>query len=255
MPFYYGAEYHPLSAISQHHPREAAWLRAQYAAEPNHEYVGTVEHITAAIAHELDSGPEVPAEAWHALHIPNGDYGDFYYGGHYYSFRIHHVLSGPLAGKRIIKIKRDGPWKGFGYITRSGGFKLWTHYEHDAGQPYVRAARYFIDNFVENGYIECRVARRCYWCNGPAHERGHSVSVSACEQCIAPAPHRRVISGNDPNVIFDDPAFDALLVEEEEIERRNIPPQLRERAPRASRARRPATPSVPMCEVTGKHVK
>lgn len=101
------------------------------------------------ISRDVEAAGGESARSYDALHVPNGD---FYVqfsparSGELstYKFRIHLVQSGTLAGQRIIKHQMNGTYRGFGFITREGGFSLWQRFQRDVNAPYVEAAIYLI---------------------------------------------------------------------------------------------------------------
>lgn len=104
--------------------------------------------IRNVIEAEAENAPELPAEEWHAAWIPNGDYSvvtevDRPGFATNHEFRVHLVTRGPLAGKRIVKVKRPGSnlYSGFGFLTRGGRFQLWTRFAAHTNEAYVAGAR------------------------------------------------------------------------------------------------------------------
>lgn len=124
--------------------RSLPHIRAYWEAHgsPSHE---DAETTRTHIALERTANPDAPAEEWHAVWIPNGDY-TVSLNGVSFEFRIHLVERGQLAGKRIIKVKHPGQpiFTGFAFLTRSGGFSLWQRFRRDAQAPYVVAANALI---------------------------------------------------------------------------------------------------------------
>lgn len=114
---------------------------------PEYEANGflTLPH-TITLAENIDalrrSEPDEPAEAWDAPEIPNGDWVIEHAGETFY-FRTYLVTQGTLAGKRVVK-RRDGTrgiYKGFAFITRDGGLRMWRNHAHDEDAEYVRFMR------------------------------------------------------------------------------------------------------------------
>lgn len=150
-------------------PREAMFCQAEanrYTvwAEEWRTYGHLTEESTTDLVALLDAAEEAeqdaPALAWDALEIPNGDYsvqvtspgftdedGCLVGQQSTFSFRVHLVSEGTLAGKRIIKYRPEGEslFRGFAFLTRSGGFSLWRRFDRDALEPYVEAARKMVD--------------------------------------------------------------------------------------------------------------
>lgn len=152
---------------------------------------------------ELD--PTAPACEWDAPWIPNGDYTVSLYNersGDYF-FRIHLVSGGVLAGKRIVKYKAPGQrvYKGFGFVTKDGGFSLWRRFANQTDQPYVYAVRRLFEDLNEatldnrtSAEVILAVARRETRMNFPtALNRGSTIEGSwklqpaRCIHCNNPA--------------------------------------------------------------------
>lgn len=112
------------------------------------------EDCEGMISRDVEAAGGQPASAYDALHVPNGDYSVQFTPARSgelstYKFRIHLVQSGALAGQRIIKYNQDGGiYRGFGFITREGGFSLWQRFQRDVNAPYVTAAIYLIRALV-----------------------------------------------------------------------------------------------------------
>lgn len=108
------------------------------------------EHATNQLAGFLDRdrayNAEEPARMWDAMYVPNGDYQVQVTEGRQqqgvFDFRIHLVRDGSLRGQRIIKYRREGTsnFRGFAFVTRTGGFRLWTRFASDVDEAYVNAA-------------------------------------------------------------------------------------------------------------------
>lgn len=233
-------------------------------------HVPSSEHtlsLAGQLFGEVSDGPDMPANAWHCPEIPNGDFLVTEPGGDSHDFRIHLVSTGQLEGQRILKRREPGSriYGGFATITRSGHLKLWRRFEREAGEPYVSSARILLEalrylvsleintqsfqvNDIPYTYEGTRITfrHRCQICNAAADLTEHSdpptfTPVPLCSNHITlPEPA--------PLVHEPDPELEALLAEEEAIERGaaenaqnliTLDPSRTAAPPRRRRSRRP----------------
>lgn len=207
-----------------------------------------VETTRATIEYQREMSPTDPACEWDAPWIPNGDYSVTLYDvvGSDFLFRIHLVREGLLAGKRIVKYKAPGQrvYKGFGFVTKDGGFSLWRRFANQTDQPYVLAVRRLFESLAEITVDNrtsaeivlniSRLERRVMWPTG-MHRIGNSgaegswkITTLRCMHCnnpsIMPGSATRfalcIAHGTIPVALVReaDPEFERLLDEEQRIE-------------------------------------
>lgn len=242
-------------------PRHMAWIEGHPGAIESSDFQRRTfisrqvrERLDEILLEEVEEAPDFPAEVWHGQVVRNGDYVLDTDDG-LFRYRVHTVLEGPLAGKRIIKVKRPGEtiYRGFGFITRSGGFQLWRRFASESHLPYVEHLRHIIETTTIHTWLPEHA--RCSLCNAtldvaPIRPGTAQQPFYLCEGC-----------GRVPTE--PDAEFERLLAEEEEIEnrtpRRSVTGTRATPRPRRygspSREREQAVPVVPMCENTGKYVK
>lgn len=111
---------------------------------------GITTRLANIIALATERDPDAPAERWDALQIPNGTYTIEGGNSGVNEYRIHTVTAGRLEGKRVVKFRHHttGLFRGFAYITKSGGFRLWTRYERDREHEYVRFGKALVDSIA-----------------------------------------------------------------------------------------------------------
>lgn len=161
-----------------------------------------VESVRAIIEEVRRTEPTVPACEWDAPWIPNGDYSVTLYNetSSDYLFRIHLVTGGVLAGKRIVKYKAPGQrvYRGFGFVTKDGGFSIWRRFQGQSSHAYVNAIRrlfeslaYMTVNNRTSAEVLCGIARReqrMNFTSGVAHIEGSwKLTTARCIHCNAPA--------------------------------------------------------------------
>jgi len=227
-----------------------------------------VERLTGWFASEVEMAPESPAQAWNAINVPNGDF-TVENSTVRFDFRIHLVQEGQLAGQRVLKIRGANAriYSGFATITRSGGMKLWRRFERDSGERYVFAAEVLLERLRQlnsgvpphisssqhlegelhtEGEWTIRFAHRCSLCNEPAL-LGNDTPAPLCAVHIAlPAP---VLVPTTLTVVpGPDPELEALLAEEEAIEREMRPTATAPRRPRRSRRPEGVPAGVLLCQ-------
>lgn len=145
-------------------PAEAIWCESNPAtsggavyAESGFLSAPTTHRLSRTLSQQAAEAPNAPALAWDVPTIPNGDYTvTVHDGGDYpviYEYRIHLVTRGQLAGKRIVKYRNpdDGVFRGFGFLTKAGGFRLWSRFAGDSDLQYVLIAERMIQTtFLRN---------------------------------------------------------------------------------------------------------
>lgn len=247
-------------------PAAAIWCETApndrtYWAETyqRHGYLSpsVTDELQDLITQGAESDPLAPARAWEALSVPVGDYTVRYQNADEaeteYEFRIHLVRDGSLEGKKIIKRKTNGVFRGFGFITRTGGFSLWARFARDIDAEYVDAAVHLIralalnvngadgerdltgrdsmgsmlyeqqsapiDFFGDDRSLTIEVHHRCVMCNLPATNLSDSdASVAYCDQHATvipePAPLFEVVG----TAVYDD----GIRMPTDEEVRRNL---------------------------------
>lgn len=255
------------------------------------------DSICTGIRDQIDgdrfSFPDAPAEEWHAAWIPNGDYSvtteaDRPAFVQVHEYRIHLVNRGPLAGKRIVKVRRNGSnlYSGFGFLTRGGTFQLWTRFAAEANDPHVAGARALFDAFsiystepasrrhaneivadwgtgsiirydatTSRGRfpISYRVRTlRCLHCNNVARDFLRPFPLCTDHSLIPARPAQR----REDVERAPDPEFQLLIDEEAQIEQGNVGRQASiHRRRRTARAASQSARTLPMSQVTGKYVQ
>lgn len=139
--------------------RASRFIASMHAAFE--QYGSLTEPQTSAarnVMRELTEGTgsddsNAPALADDAVHILNGTY-TINDGSQHLTFQVYTVRRGALQGKRIIKRQLQySEFKGFAFLTRSGGIKVWrSHYEDEArNERYIVWARILVAALNENG--------------------------------------------------------------------------------------------------------
>lgn len=110
------------------------WLQNGFLTPAQTINITTIIDRRAVVAdrpvlQEVSETPAIPAPAHNAErgelpHIADGTY-EVIRSTDSKKFQIHTVQNGGLAGKRIIKVLRDGVYKGFAFLTTTPGVKTW----------------------------------------------------------------------------------------------------------------------------------
>lgn len=141
-----------------------------------------------------DEDAQEPAEWRDALLIPNGnfmlsnpDHGSF-------DYEVYSVTNGVLQGKRIVKIRFPGSrsFKGFGFVTRGGEFKLWRRFERSSNEPWVENAPTLLralDTMRPSTLQRLHCAPGTIWNFWDATGRRHGIAATLrCGRCNAVLP-------------------------------------------------------------------
>lgn len=181
-------------------PSEALWCEAhpnttiseQYA-ERGYLPATATTRLSRSLTDQASQHPNAPAEAWDVPTIPNGDYRVIHNDGtaEVFDYRVHLVTRGQLTGKRIIKFKGDdGIFRGFGFITKAGGFRLWSRFSESRDEDFVLFAEKMIATTFQRvdpgeyvlriqdtfDYYDLSITPRCIQCNV---QRVHHTSPAA----------------------------------------------------------------------------
>lgn len=262
---------------SVEHPAAMAWL----LAHPDHRFNNLPGHpngpqtraLEGLIGNEAASLPNNPAEAWHALRIPNGEYRVIPAAdrvlptnGEGFRYRIHLVQRGPLAGKRIIKVWKalTQRFEGFAFLTRGGHLVLWQRFAGDAPALYVQTANdlitylrdgpYYANNFSSHR-MHCAVTRSCSFCNGPVVDSTHyrcATHTLDPDDRTNPLRQRPSMGRRAASLRLLDPELERLVQEEQARQqvRENQEARIAARPRPARPARRPLLTDIDMDEVT-----
>lgn len=127
-----------------------------------------------------NAGPAQPAPAT-AADLPgifNGVY-SLSRGDEHLTYRIHTVRQGPLAGKRIIKLVRNGREIGFAFVNVDGGLNLWRRFADQTDERYVQWAHSLMELLVTET-VSARIGLGML----TIHSGGFDISVSTyCRRC------------------------------------------------------------------------